>query len=203
MKDMSNISKKKKKKSKQRTFIDMKDFIYHEDKDAFECPVMHYFLEFQRITTDSKDIEYREYWTNKCKTCPHHDECTSQKKRVIRTINEPEIIQIRKFYESPEGQEAYTKRGPYAEGGFALLLYVRNFRGIRVRGIENVDLELTRFIIQHNILKMYTNVDIIVLKKVLRYIKAQKKTRIATMDMLWELQGKFIEKDGKIIDVLI
>ena len=50
---------------------------------------------------------------------------------------------------------------------------------------------------------MYTNVDIIVLKKVLRYIKAQKKTRIATMDMLWELQGKFIEKDGKIIDVLI
>ena len=26
----------KKKKSKQRTFIDMKDFIYHEDKDAFE-----------------------------------------------------------------------------------------------------------------------------------------------------------------------
>ena len=193
----------KKKNSKKRTFIDMKDFIYHDDKDAFECPVMHYFLEFQRISTDSKDIEYREYWTDKCKTCPHHDECTSQKKRVIRTINEPEIIHIREFYESPQGQEAYAKRAPYGEGGFALLLYVRNFRGIRVRGIENVDLELTRFITQHNILKMFANIDINVLKKVLQYIKAQKKTRRATMDMLWELQGNFIVKDGKIIDVLI
>ena len=193
----------KKKNSKHRTFIDIGDFIYHDDNDAFECPVMHYFLDFQRTKRNSKDIEYREYWTNKCKTCPHHDECTSQDKRVIRKINEPEIIHIKEFYESTQGQEAYSKRAPYAEGSFAIQLAVRNFRRIKVRGEDNVDLELTRFITQHNILKIFANVDIIVLKKVLRYIKNQKKTRRATMDMLWELQGNFIVKDGKIIDVLI
>ena len=185
----------KKKKSKKRTFLEQKDFIYHDEKDAFECPVMHYFLKFQRIITDSNGVEYREYWTNECKTCPHHDECTSQNKRIIRKINEPEIIHIRKFYESPKGQEAYAKRSSYAEGTFALQLRIRNFRGIRVRGEERVDLELTRFIIQHNIFKIFTYVDLIVLKKILEYIKAQKKTRRATMDMLWELQGNVIKKD--------
>ena len=45
--------------------------------------------------------------------------------------------------------------------------------------------------------------ELIVLKKVLRYIKSEKKHRRATMDMLYELQGNFIEKNGKIIDVLI
>ena len=55
----------------------------------------------------------------------------------------------------------------------------------------------------HNILKIFKNMELNVLKKVLKYIKSEKKHRRASMDMLFELQGNFIEKDGKIIDVLI
>ena len=67
---MRNILKKKRKKVNEELSSKMKDFIYHEEEDRYECPVMHYSLEFQRIEKDSKDIEYREYWTNKCKNMP-------------------------------------------------------------------------------------------------------------------------------------
>ena len=40
---------KKNKNKKQKTFIDTSEFPYIEEKDAFECPVMKYLLNFQRI----------------------------------------------------------------------------------------------------------------------------------------------------------
>ena len=144
-----------------------------------------------------------EYSTEKCKTCPDLEKCTSQNKRKILIINEPEIQHINKFYQSERGQKIKDKRSSYAEGTFAANIDIRNFRGIKVRGIENVDLELTPLMIIHNILKIFKNMELNVLKKVLKYIKSEKKHRRASMDMLYELQGNFIEKDGKIIDVLI
>ena len=193
----------KNKNKKQRTFIDIMDFEYIEQKDAYKCPVMNHLLTFQRIVEDKDGMEYREYSTEKCKTCPHLEKCTSQNKRKILIINEPEIQHINKFYQSERGQKIKDKRSSYAEGTFAANIYIRNFRGIKLRGIENVDLELTPLMIIHNILKIFKNMELNVLKKVLKYIKSEKKHRRASMDMLFELQGNFIEKDGKIIDVLI
>ena len=46
----------------------------------------------------------------------------------------------------------------------------------------------------YNILKIVANMALIVLKKVLRYINSEKKHKKATMDMLYGLHGKFIEK---------
>ena len=195
--------KRKNKNKKHRTFIESKDFNYLEDEDAFECPLTKYELSFQQITEDKNGIEYREYWTNECKKCPYLNKCTSQNKRKLRRINEPEIIHINSYYHSEKGKEVSKKRGYYAEGNFAILLGIRNFRGIKVLGIDKVDLELTRFVIVHNTMKIAENMELTVLKKVLKYIKSQKKNRRATIDMLYELQGNFIEKDGKIIDVLI
>ena len=73
----------KKKNKKHRTFIERYEFPYIDEEDAFECPVMHYLLKFQRIVEDENNIEYREYWTNKCKKCPNLEKCTSQNKRII------------------------------------------------------------------------------------------------------------------------
>ena len=194
---------KKNKNKKQKTFIDTSEFPYIEEKDAFECPVMKYLLNFQRIVENKDGVEYREYSTSKCKNCPHLKKCTSQNKRKILIINEPEIQHINEFYQSERGQEIKNKRSAYAEGTFAATIEIRNFRGIKTRGEERVNLELTPMMIIHNILKIAAKMEIIVLKKVLRYIKSEKKHRRATMDMLYELQGNFIEKNGKIIDVLI
>ena len=193
----------KKKNKKQRTFIDTIDFEYIDEEDAFECPVMKCHLKFQRIIKDKEGIEYREYCTNECKNCPHLEKCTSQNKRKILIINEPEIQIINKFYQSERGEKIKNKRSSYAEGTFATNLENRNFRGLKVLGQQRVNLELTLIMILHNILKIIANVELIVLKKVLRYIKSEKKHRRASIDMLYELQGNFIEKNGKIVDVLI
>lgn len=195
--------KQKNNNKKQKTFIDIDEFDYIEEKDAYECPVMKYLLNFQKIVTDTNGIEYREYSTNKCRKCPNLKECTSQSKRKILRINEPEIIHINEYSQSKEGKETLSKRGSYCEGGFGTLFEARKFRGIKTRGEENADAELTRFTIIHNVLKIVFNVEINVLKKVLKYIKIEKKHRRATMDMLYELQGNFIFENGKIVDVLI
>ena len=163
----------KNKNKKQRTFINIDEFEYIKEEDAYKCPVMEFLLEFQRIV-NKNGVEYREYWTNKCKKCPHLDKCTSQDKRLIRRVNEEEIIFINNVFDSSIGAESYPKRSSLSEGGFGILFEARNFRGNKVRGIENVEIELARSIIIHNVKKIEKNMDLNVLKKILKFIRKQK-----------------------------
>ena len=195
--------KKKKENKKQRTFIEREEFIYHEDKDAYECPKTNNLLEFQKIKENTEGIQYRQYYTPKCKTCKYHDLCTSQPQRTIQSINEPEIQQIQEHYQSDKGQKTYKNRGPQSEGNFADLFEARNWRGLKVRGTKNADHQLTRNVIIHNAKKIQKHMNIKVLKKTLKHITQQKEQHKSTKDILQELKGKFIEKNDQIIDINI
>lgn len=100
----------KKNNKKQRTFIERDEFIYIPEKDAYECPKTKNLLEYHGIKVNN-DIPYRQYYTNKCKKCPYHDKCTSQTRRTLQDINEPEIEHINQYFKSDEGQLNYPNRG--------------------------------------------------------------------------------------------
>ena len=118
----------------------------------YQCPKTKNFLEYNGISI-IKDIQYRQYSTNKCKKCPYHDKCTSQEKRTLYQINESEIQHIIEYYQSEIGQKNYSFRGIYSEGNFAILREARKYREIKVRGITKTETELTRTTIIHNIKK--------------------------------------------------
>ena len=193
----------KKNNKKCRTFIERKEFIYHPNKDSYECPKTGNYLEHKNTVIKDNNIQYRQYWTNECKKCPYHDKCTSQSKRILEDVNEPEINYINELFNSLHGQNFYPKRGSYAEGNFGTLTEARNFRGIKVRGQQKVDNQLTRTVIIHNIKKIEKHIHLEVLEKVLKYIEKEKTHQRGSIKILQELKGKFIEENDTIIDVNI
>ena len=115
----------------------------------------------------------KKYQTDYCLKCEFKKDCTSQHRRIFYEPYDPYIEEIRRFYYSEEGQEIYYLRGHMAETSFALLLTIRNFRGIKTKGLEKVNNELTLFEIHHNVKKYekHTTNDALrfILKKVREY----------------------------------
>lgn len=72
---------------------------------------------------------------------------------IFCEVYDGDIGEIMGFYYSGEGQEIYSKRGPYAETSFAVLLESRNFRGLKIKGLKNTNDESTLSEIHHNIKK--------------------------------------------------
>ena len=117
----------------------------------------------------------KKYTTDYCLKCEFKNECTSQYRRIIYDPYDPIIEKIRQLYYSQEGQEIYYLRGHFAETSFALLLEIRNHRGIKTKGLEKVNNEMTIHEIHHNIKKFEKHTTNNFLKYLLKYIKKYKK----------------------------
>ena len=102
------------------------------------------------------------------------------------------------------GVKSYPKRSSLSEGGFGILFEARNFRGNNVSGIENVEIELARSIIIHNVKKIEKNMDLNVLKMILKFIRKQKENCRGSIEILYQLKGCFlVNENGYIYDVNI
>ena len=110
--------------------------------------------------------------------------------------------EIRKLYYSDEGQEIYSQRGHFAETSFAVLLEVRNFRGIKTYGIEKANNELMDWEIYHNIKKYEKHTTNKFLKLLTNMAKAYKKEH-GKLDFFFitELREKLIIKNDVIMGI--
>ena len=149
-------------------------FPYNPELDEFTCPKTQETFIMVKIVKNNGVLK-KKYVCNYCLNCPYKSECTSQHRRIFYEPYDPVIEEIRKFYYSEEGQEIYSQRGHYAETSFALLLEIRNFRGIKTKGLEKVNHELTLYEIHHNVKKFIKHISVNILKTILKKVREFKK----------------------------
>ena len=196
---INNKNKKNNTKNKPKR-IKKHQFKYLGEIDAFECPKTKKLLKFVDIVTIT-GVEKKKYTTDHCLHCEFKNECTSQHRRIFYQLYDEDIEKIRKYYYSKEGQEIYCKRGHFAETSFAVL-ESRNFRGIKTKGLEKANNELTLSEIHHNIKKFEKHTTNEFLKEILKIIKEYKKNyRKIDFSLLEKLREKYIMEKDVIIRI--
>ena len=189
---------KQKNTSKKNKRINKHQFSYIGEKDAFECPKTKKLLKMVGITTISGSKK-KKYTTDYCLKCKYKNECTSQYRRIFYESYDPIIEKIRQLYYSKEGQEICRLRGHYAETSFALLLEIRNHRGIKTKGLEKVNNEMTLHEIHHNIKKYEKHTTNTFLKYILKFTQEYKKQHgEINFISLEKIREKFIIKNDII-----
>ena len=110
--------------------------------------------------------------------------------------------EIRRLYYSDEGQEIYSQMEHFAETSFAVLLEVRNFKGIKTYGIEKANNELMDWEIYHNIKKYEKHTTNKFLKLLSNIAKVYKKEH-GKLDFFFitELREKLIIKNDAIMGI--
>lgn len=203
------MRKNAKQREKNKTRFDEKEakkqrfkkynFKYLPKEDAYLCPA--------GIKLTRKDNEIRKegankrYGSKKCQTCRYIVECAKNEYgRTLVDKFDPILDKIKKEYYTEYGQTAYSGRGSHAEGGFAILLESRNFRGIKTKGVKKANNEMTRTTITHNIKKIHKHINNKTLKKILNEIKKEKQKQHINMNIFDKWKNNYIIKNEKIID---
>ncbi len=200
------LKEDKRKKNEKKGIKEVKrlnkyEFEYIKEKDAYKCPITHELFTMKIIDKNNGE-KAKRYDTDYCITCKFKDECNTQYKRYFYEPYADGVADLKEFYYSKEGQEIYAGRAHFAETSFGTLLESRNFRGIKTRGIEKANNELTLCEIYHNIKKIEKHVSIDVLKSLLKYLhKIKKSEKNVDISILNEFKGKFIMENDIIIGI--
>ena len=198
-KRQEQINKAKKTKNKAKNNpkrIKKYKFKYIGKNDTFECPKTKKIFHVVDIVTIS-GVEKKKYTCDYCPSCEYKSECTSQHRRIFYEHYHPDLEKIRRLYYSDEGEAIYFQRGHFAESSFGILLESRNFRGIKTKGIEKANDELTISEVHHNIKKLEKHTTNKFLKLILNIVKKDKKEN-GEIDFtcISKYKGKFIiQKD--------
>ena len=197
--EIIEAEKSKNKKTKNKpTRLKKHQFKYIGKIDAFECPKTKIHLTVVKIVGE-KGKQKKKYTNDYCKTCEFKPKCTTQHTRIFYEHYDKDLEEIRRFYYSEEGQKIYFQRGHFAESSFAILLESRNFRGIKTRGIENVNMELTFYEIHHNI-KKYEKLTTNKFLRLLFHEIKREKEKTGNIDFIFieKISKKLIIKNGVI-----
>ena len=203
-KRQKQVNKEEKQKNKGKNKpkrIKKYQFKYIGKIDAFECPKTKKLFEVVDIVTLT-GVKKKKYTCDYCISCKYKSECTSQYRRILYEHYDENMEEIRRFYYSDEGQEIYFQRGHFAESSFAILLESRNFRGIKTRGIENVNMELTFYEIHHNI-KKYEKLTTNKFLRLLFHEIKREKEKTGNIDFIFieKISKKLIIKNGVIKEI--
>lgn len=200
------VEEEKRKKNEKKGIKEVKrinkyEFDYIRDKDVFECPITHELFTMTIIERRNGE-KAKRYDTDYCITCKFKKQCNTPYKKYFYEPYEDGVAELKNFYYSKEGQEIYAGRAHFAETSFGTLLESRNFRGIKTRGIEKANNELTICEVYHNLKKLEKHLSLDVLKFLLRYIREMKKSNEnIDISILNEFKGKFIMENDLIIGI--
>ena len=143
--------------------FDRTDFVYHHEKDYYECPggqKLFYEKDYQKNNKWSG----RVYKSDACPTCSHSNECLSlNKKTKYRRIRR----EHREFYaewmlekgKTDQAKNMQKLRSTSVEPVFGNLKANLGFRRFRLRGDRMVNGEFNLMCIAHNLNKLYVLAD--------------------------------------------
>lgn len=175
------------------------NFKYLPKEDAYLCPAGIKLTRKDNSIT-KKGIKKR-YNAKECEKCRYLAKCSKKEyRREITDTFDPILDKIKKEYYTEYGQTAYSGRGSHAEGGFAILLESRNFRGIKTKGVKKANNEMTRTTITHNIKKIHKHINNKTLNKILNEIKKEKQKQEINMNIFDKWINNYIIENDKIID---
>ena len=174
------------------------NFKYLPKEDAYLCPAGIKLTRKDNSIT-KKGIKKR-YNAKECEKCRYLAKCSKKEyRREITDTFDPILDKIKKEYYTEYGQTAYSGRGSHAEGGFAILLESRNFRGIKTKGVKKANNEMTRTTITHNIKKIHKHINNKTLNKILNEIKKEKQKQEINMNIFDKWINNYIIENDKII----
>lgn len=175
------------------------NFKYLPKEDTYLCPAGIKLTRKDNSIT-KKGIKKR-YNAKECEKCIYLAKCSKKEyRREITDTFDPILDKIKKEYYTEYGQTAYSGRGSHAEGGFAILLESRNFRGIKTKGVKKANNEMTRTTITHNIKKIHKHINNKTLNKILNEIKKEKQKQEINMNIFDKWINNYIIENDKIID---
>jgi transposase len=132
-------------------------FVFHKDKNYFECPEGKHlnFTGSKKERNGEIGLRY-QCPGSECRTCQHFGICTTNKKgRTIQILeNDHFLEQMRQKLSTPEGKVIYGKRKTTVEPVLGNLSQNLGFREFLLRGLEKVRGEFSLMCIAHNLLKI-------------------------------------------------
>jgi transposase len=138
--------------------LERSDFIYHSQKDTYECPSGQ-IIDFSH-TQQKADKRIRLYKTSHCAGCLLCKQCLSKKNKTkIRKIqrDEREVLaeQMAIKLSTDEAKQRLIVRKTTVEPVFGNLKENLGFRRFSLRGLENVRNEFKLMATAHNINKLF------------------------------------------------
>ena len=138
--------------------LERSDFIYHSQKDTYECPSEQ--ILYLSHTQQKSDKKIRHYKTSNCDGCLLYKQCLSKKNKTkIRKIqrDEREVLaeQMAIKLSTDEAKQRLIVRKTTVEPAFGNLKENLGFRRFSLRGLENVRNEFKLMAIAHNINKLF------------------------------------------------
>ena len=135
-----------------------KDFVHDRISDTFMCPFGS-ILTYQSKRRMNNKL-WNVYSTDDCLYCEIKEFCTPKKTREIMEIANPLKQYLKDAYYSEKGQQVYKRRGPITESQFGLLKAIRNFPGLKRKGVKKSRIDLLIEGICHNIKIIHKNIDL-------------------------------------------
>ena len=143
----------------KRGDFDKSKFKYDSDNNEYTCPAGE---KLKQTSSQEKNGRVINKYENKstCSNCPLKEQCTKSKYRSIsRDSNETIREQMREKINNEDNSEKYKLRAHAAESPFGQVKYNLQCRNIKRRGKDKALMEITMYMMLHNMLKLriYSN----------------------------------------------
>jgi len=155
--DQRMQAKQRGKNNKQNSKFSKDNFIYHEDKDCYEC-INGKMLKYKKQRMEKNGQVARMYRMNKdCQKCQYFGDCTTNKKgrEIYIYQNENLREKMRKKLISKNGKNIYRKRKMVVERAFADMKHTMGFRDFLLRGQKKVKGEGFLMATAYNMVRIY------------------------------------------------
>jgi transposase len=166
------VPSKKQASQKEISRFDKDNFKYDEASDEYVCPEGKR-LRFNRIIEKDRCWEYLIMGSKTCVNCKHYGVCTKseQGRRINRLFTEELKENLKKLYDSPEGQKIFRMRKARAELPFGYIKRDLEAGYFLLRGREGVNGEMGLLATSFNIKRM---MNLIGISSLLDFLKGNK-----------------------------
>jgi transposase len=123
-------------------------FRYDAEADVYHCPAGQVLKRQARYRRQHR----ARYTSRACFTCPLHDQCTKQKRRMIERTRATELREgLAEVMAQPQARQRYHKRKGMVEPVFSHLRGQQGLNRFRRRGLAKVGLEFRLHIMAYNL----------------------------------------------------
>ena len=137
------------------------NFAYDPETDCYRCPegkTLSFKEQKERRTVNGYPISRRIYQCEDCSGCAYASEC--KKGDTPRTIHfnrrwERYRAQAKQNLNSAIGVQLRRRRGTEPESVFGHIKHNRNFNRFKLRGLDQVNVEMALIAMAHNFVKMF------------------------------------------------
>jgi transposase len=131
-----------------RGYFGKRDFIYHAEKDEYECPAGERAI--YRYTRTEAGKQIRRYWSSNCVNCSIKSECTTAKERRISRWEHEEILD-RLESRMEKNPDMMKVRRSTAEHPFGTIKFWMGSTHFLMKTMKNVSAEMSLHVLAYNL----------------------------------------------------